>query len=187
MSVTINNSPVHDDSIISYPYGVQNSGYSCGWHTGVDIIPHGATESNPILYPVFDGQVVEVNTNPNNSLGCYVLIYDSLNNIYWRYCHMVVNSIQVSVGQQVTTNTPLGRMGMTGNATGIHLHLESATTSSWQCSTFVNPCNLLNIPNVDNTIIYYSGTPTPPTPAPIFSKKIKFPWFIIVAKKRRRS
>lgn len=28
-SVTINNSPFHEDSIITYPYGVIDSGYSC--------------------------------------------------------------------------------------------------------------------------------------------------------------
>lgn len=52
MAVTISNSPVHSDAIISYPYGVTDSGYSCGWHTGVDIIPYGDTENNPWLYPV---------------------------------------------------------------------------------------------------------------------------------------
>lgn len=50
--VTINNSPVHSDAIITYPYGVADSGYSCGWHTGVDFAPYGTTENNPILYPV---------------------------------------------------------------------------------------------------------------------------------------
>lgn len=27
--ITINNSPVHSDSIITYPYGVADSGYQC--------------------------------------------------------------------------------------------------------------------------------------------------------------
>lgn len=27
--ITINNSPVHSDIIITYPYGVTDSGYSC--------------------------------------------------------------------------------------------------------------------------------------------------------------
>lgn len=51
--VTINNSPVHSDLIITYPYGVADSGYSCGWHTGLDFAPYGSTESNPVLYPVY--------------------------------------------------------------------------------------------------------------------------------------
>lgn len=52
MAVTISNSPVHSDIIITYPYGVTDSGYSCGWHTGVDFAPYGSTENNPWLYPV---------------------------------------------------------------------------------------------------------------------------------------
>lgn len=53
-SITISNSPVHSESQISYPYGEINSRYSCGWHTGVDIVPYGTTGNNPILYPVFE-------------------------------------------------------------------------------------------------------------------------------------
>lgn len=29
MEVTINNSPFHEDSVITYPYGVIDSGYTC--------------------------------------------------------------------------------------------------------------------------------------------------------------
>ena len=42
--------PIHSECMISYPYGVIDSGYSCGWHTGVDLVPHGATENYPLLY-----------------------------------------------------------------------------------------------------------------------------------------
>ena len=91
-------------------------GYSCGWHTGVDIVPHGTTENNPILYPVYNGTVVYVSNNPNQALGCQVQILDNSGR-YWRFCHMVENSIAVSVNQTVTTDTPLGRMGATGNVT----------------------------------------------------------------------
>ena len=39
-SVTSNVSPIHSEAMISYPYGVIDSGYSCGFHTGVDLVPH---------------------------------------------------------------------------------------------------------------------------------------------------
>ena len=58
--VTINNSPVHSQSIITYPYGIADSGYSCGYHTGLDSAPYGSTESNPMLYSVVSGEVVQV-------------------------------------------------------------------------------------------------------------------------------
>lgn len=68
MSVTISNSPVHSEIMISYPYGEIDAGYSCGWHTGVDFVPHGTTENNPVLYPVESGTVVYINNTTNVAL-----------------------------------------------------------------------------------------------------------------------
>lgn len=184
MSVTISNSPVHSEIMISYPYGEIDAGYSCGWHTGVDFVPHGTTENNPILYPVESGTVVYISNNPNQTLGCQVQILGATSGKYWRYCHLVENSIQVSVNDTVTLNSQLGRMGATGNVTGRHLHLELSTTQNWQCATFENPCTYLNIPNVDNEVIYYQS-PTPPTPTTPFKKK-PFPWVLYSRKLRSR-
>lgn len=86
--ITINNSPVHSDSIITYPYGITDPDYSCGWHTGLDFAPYGSTGTNPMLYSVVSGEVVFIETDPTNALGIYVLILAD-NNEYWRYCHMV--------------------------------------------------------------------------------------------------
>lgn len=177
MSVTINNSPVHSESMISYPYGVVDSGYSCGWHTGVDIVPHGSTENNPLLYPCVKGRIVATPTD--NVLGVQVQILDE-NGFYWRYCHMMENSRMVQVGDLVDINTPLGRMGATGNVTGRHLHLECSTTQNWQCSTFVNPCEKIGIPNIDDTIIYYDGTIPP---QPIYHNKNIKKWIFAKSKK----
>lgn len=107
--VTINNSPIHSQAIITYPYGIADSGYSCGYHTGLDFAPYGSTESNPILYSVVSGEVVQVVTTTTGDLGVQALILSN-NNEYWRYCHMVQGSLQVEVGDIVTTNTPIGRM-----------------------------------------------------------------------------
>ena len=83
-----------------------------GWHTGVDFAPYGTTENNPILYPVKEGRVVYINTDISQDLGVQAQILDNEGH-YWRYCHMVSGSLQVSVGQQVALNTPIGRMGET--------------------------------------------------------------------------
>lgn len=188
-TVTIPNSPVHSDIIITYPYGVVDSGYSCGWHTGVDFAPYGSTENNPILYPVKEGTVVYTNTDTSQALGVQAQILDNEGH-YWRYCHMVSGSLQVSVGQQVTLNTPIGRMGATGNVTGRHLHLECSSTQAWQCSSFLNPCNILGIPNVDGTIIEYDGSITPPDPpeppTPVNYNKTKFKWVLYSKKLRKK-
>ena len=179
--VTISNSPVHSDIIITYPYGVADTGYSCGWHVGIDFAPYGNTENNPLLYPVKKGRVVYINNSTNVALGVQCQILDE-DGIYWRYCHMVENSLQVQVDDIVTINTPIGRMGETGNVTGRHLHLEASRTQSWNCETFVNPTTILGIPNIDNTIIKYDGN----TPIITKSRKTKFPWVLYVNKLRNR-
>lgn len=176
MSVAINNSPFHDTAMITNPYGAINPRYSCGWHTGVDIVGL----NNLDVYSVSTGIVIDINTNPNDSLGIYVLIMADNGN-YFRYCHLVDGSVVVSVSQYVTINTKIGIMGATGDVTGPHLHLEYSSTRTWDCSTFLNPCNYLGIPNEDDLLIYY----TPIGPTPSYTKKSKFPW-VLYAKKLRK-
>ena len=173
-----NNLPVHGEQTISYPYGVVDPTYSCGWHTGVDIVPYGSTENLPLLYSVVIGTVVAINNDPNNRLGCYVIIYDGT--YYWRYCHLTENSIQVTVNQNVTKNTIIGRMGATGNVTGRHLHLECSTTVAWQCDTFVNPCWVLGFPNVQYEILVWQASPVPPATI----RRKKFKWVLYARKLR---
>ena len=68
------------------------------------------------------------------------------------------------------------------------MHLECSTTRAWQCATFLNPCTILGIPNVDNTIIRYDGSINPPEPEPpiSFRKKGKFKWVLYSKKLRKR-
>lgn len=182
--VTIYNSPVHSDTTFSAVFGESGSMWSCGFHTGDDFIPYGSTGTNPDIYPVFDGEVVQISTT--GALGYMVCVKDSLDR-YWRYCHMVAGSIAVTQGQQVTTNTKLGVMGATGNVTGIHLHLECSSTLAWNCNTFFNPSTVLGIPNERGTIIHYGGTPPPPPPPPLIkntNNAKKWGWFKMIKKVR---
>lgn len=165
-TVISNDIPIHSECMISYPYGVIDSGYSCGWHTGVDLVPHGATENYPLLYAcVPSGTVVYVNYNDRGPLGVQVQFVDQANR-YWRYCHMQVGSVSLSVGDIVDYNTVIGRMGDTGNVTGRHLHLECSTTQAWRCDTFLNPCEELLIPNIDDQVLDWGGVPPPVPPTP---------------------
>lgn len=176
MAVTISNSPFHDTSIITYPYGIEDSSYSCGFHTGLDLVGLNNTD----VYSVSSGTVASVNLDPNNALGIYVVIQTN-DGKYFRYCHLTVGSVQVSQGQNVSTATKIGVMGASGtNVTGPHLHLEYSTTLNWACNSFLNPCDYLGIPNVDDTIIYYSPAPQPVTTA----KKHKFKWVLYANKLR---
>lgn len=160
-------SPMHITCQVGYPYGVKDSGYSCGYHTGCDFPETGTSEKNPDLYSVVDdGEVVytyTTSTGTTPALGNQVQIRDNKTGLFYRYCHMLYGSITVKVGDKVNTGSILGKMGNTGNSTGTHLHLELSTTTSWNCNNFLNPVEPLGIPNIRGTIVEYDGdAPEPP-------------------------
>ena len=179
-------SPMHIDCTVGQPYGNISSSYQCGFHTGVDFPETGTGQTNPTLYSCSnDGYVTYVyktSTGTTPSLGNQVQIYDRRTGLYFRYCHMLYGSVTLNIGDQVNSNTVIGRMGNTGNSTGTHLHLECSTTQAWQCSTFQDPCAPLGFENVRGTIVKYGGSPTPPTPPTPISDG-NFPWQIIARKK----
>ena len=180
--ITIPNSPVHSDTVLTAVYGETGSSWA-RFHTGTDFAPYGSTPANPPLYSVCDGVVVRVVTD--STLGNQVQIQDNNTGYYWRYCHMQYSS-PLSVGDRVNTGTQVGTMGQTGNATGIHLHLELSTTMAWDYDTFLNPSTALGIPNERGTIVKYDGTAPPPIPPTTFIKK-KFPWILYARKLRSRN
>ena len=161
-TVTINNSPIHSDTILTAVYGETGSSWA-RFHTGTDFAPYGSTPAQPDLYSVCTGTVANIiNYTGSEALGNQIIIQDSVTGNYWRYCHMNSPS-PLTIGQSVTTATKVGVMGMTGNATGIHLHLEYSTTSYWDYDTFLNPSTALGIPNERGTIVKYNGE-IPPEP-----------------------
>jgi len=108
--------------IVTQGYGVYNySLYGSSMHTGIDI----ADNSKPNIYPYKSGTVVKV-VYGNTGYGYYVIVSHGKdangNELQTLYAHL--SSINVSVGQQVSGSTSLGRMGTTGLSTGIHLHFE---------------------------------------------------------------
>lgn len=86
------------------------------YHQGIDIPnPTGA-----LVTPVADGEVTYAAWS-NLGYGNLVIIhhnggYDSL------YAHL--SEINVKVGDKLTLNSVIGKVGATGRATGSHLHLE---------------------------------------------------------------
>ena len=187
--VTINNSPIHGDSIITALYGETGTHWA-QMHTGSDFAPYGSTPSNPDLYSVCNGTVVNVITYTGQALGNQVVIQDNDTGYYWRYCHMASPS-PLSIGQTVDTNTKVGVMGQTGNAFGIHLHLEYSSVSYWDTTRtkFFNPLIELGIPNARGTIVHFDGSVVPPEPEPEPEqeiKKHKFPWVLYARKFRNR-
>lgn len=109
--VQTNRSPMHIDCTVGYPYGVQDSGYSCGYHTGCDFPASGTSESNPDLYSVVEnGEVVYIYdgaTGNTPALGNQVQIKDRNTGNFYRYCHLLYGSISVNVGDIVNLSTKI--------------------------------------------------------------------------------
>ena len=87
-TVTIPNSPVHSDTVLTAVYGETGPNWA-RFHTGTDFAPTGSTPSNPPLFSVCDGVVVEISNSTTLWHGNMVLIKEAVTNRYWRFCHMV--------------------------------------------------------------------------------------------------
>jgi len=85
------------------------------FHFGVDI----ARYTGVPFYAFADGYVIEAEECPG--FGLYILL-DHGYGIYTRYAH--ANVLYVEPGQRVERGAVIGRVGMTGGATGPHLHFE---------------------------------------------------------------
>ncbi len=86
------------------------------FHPGIDL----ATEMGTPIYPIMAGTVTKAEKNWFG-YGNMVVVKHS-NEYESLYAHM--EKILVTQGQQVTTDTVLGLVGVTGRSTGPHLHLE---------------------------------------------------------------
>jgi murein DD-endopeptidase MepM/ murein hydrolase activator NlpD len=89
--------------------------WSSGYHTGLDF----AAPTGTLLKAVHSGTVTEAGWAGSYGYRTVLTLDDGTE--LW-YCHQ--SSINVSVGQKVTTGDVIGRVGATGNVTGPHLHLE---------------------------------------------------------------
>ncbi|EOM13950.1 phage minor structural protein [Enterococcus faecalis EnGen0234] len=111
-----------------------------GWgtnviHGGIDIasMPAG---SMPPIYVARSGTVETVTYDGTG--GNYVVIKHD--DGYWTY-YGHLDSVDLSVGDKVTTNSRVGIMGATGLASGVHLHFEVWKGGQWQR---INPRDVIN-------------------------------------------
>lgn len=102
-----------DGARLTSPYGWRVYAGKTSFHDGIDIAYPGGCDLNPI----FPGVVVKI----NNSYGKTVIIEHEFGfkSIYGHH-----KSINVKKGSKVDQNTKTGWMGMTGYASGIHVHLR---------------------------------------------------------------
>lgn len=86
------------------------------FHTGLDL--DGITGDE--IKPIKKGKVIKIDRS-KFAYGNSVIV-DHGDNLTSLYAHL--SKIEVTDGQEVTTNTKIGEMGATGRAFGDHLHLE---------------------------------------------------------------
>jgi murein DD-endopeptidase MepM/ murein hydrolase activator NlpD len=92
-----------------------NQGFSI-FHPGVDL----GAEIGDSIKPIKAGIVIEAGYT-TDGYGNTILI-DHSKGLTSRYAHL--SKIEVQVGDEVTTGTEIGKVGVTGHSTGPHLHLE---------------------------------------------------------------
>ena len=124
-----------------WPVGGKNSISQYFWsgHRAIDI---EAKQGTPV-YAAISGTVIFVGNRGFNGGGnvIWVMVGERL---YTTYNHL--HSWSVRVGQRVYTGQRIGAVGMTGNATGPHLHFEVWLAKPWAGNSdamAVNPCRYL--------------------------------------------
>ncbi len=116
-----------------FPYAVPiSSGYGersapcrgcSSMHMGVDFTPGVGTP----IYAIADG-VVTTSLQDQWGFGTHVIITHTINGqtVTSTYAHMQAGSTALAVGDAIGVGDFIGTVGMTGTATGNHLHFEIA-------------------------------------------------------------
>src|SRR5476651_282778 len=107
------------EGVVTLEFGVSDLPYQ-PFHTGIDIA-NSQGKIGDLISPVMDGTVIFVGSL-NWGYGNHVII-DHGDNITSLYGHM--DSAFVKVGQKVHAGDAIGTEGMTGWATGPHVHFET--------------------------------------------------------------
>jgi murein DD-endopeptidase MepM/ murein hydrolase activator NlpD len=88
-----------------------------------------APEGSPV-YALSDAVVVSSWATPDGRCGIGMTI-DGADGQEWTYCHMSYLDPAVTAGAPLAAGTEVGLVGMTGHATGPHLHLQLDPTTSY--------------------------------------------------------
>jgi len=86
-------------------------------HSGVDL----ANPNGGYVYAAGEGWIVSADWR--SGFGNFIEI-DHGRGVRTRYAHLAEIDPNLHPGDRIAAGTPMGRMGMTGNATGVHLHYE---------------------------------------------------------------
>jgi hypothetical protein len=134
------------------------------FHAGIDL----SAASNTPIVAARDGKVERIYYSDGG--GNTVELSHTVNGVKYksRYLHMIEKTTEVSVNQQVTAGTIIGKVGSTGVSTGPHLHFEihrnGSTVDPAEYIYNKQSSNLFlkTALTYDNFVpLYTSSTPTP--------------------------
>jgi murein DD-endopeptidase MepM/ murein hydrolase activator NlpD len=124
--------------------------YKSGGHPGIDLAASIGTKVKAALFGTIAGTGDTDKVCPAGSFGRWVLITHD-NGLSTMYAHLSV--INVSAGQKVATGDTIGLSGVTGYATGPHLHFSVFATQGVEITDW---------PSVSCKGGYYHTPVTPP-------------------------
>ena len=143
---------------LSSGFGYRNIGGSGRQHSGADLANH----DGGWIYAAADGWIVSADYR--SGYGNYIEI-DHGNGVRTRYGHMAEFDPNLRSGVRVTAGEAIGRMGMTGNATGVHLHYEVVVDG-----LLVDPINYgAPQPFVTTPVTQTYQAPIPIAPPPVIA------------------
>ena len=102
---------------LSSGFGWRGDGAGGRMHNGLDL----ANSSGGFIYAAGDGRVVSAGWQNGYGL---TLEIDHGHGVHTRYAHLNEIDSNLGPGAFVRAGRAVARMGMTGNATGVHLHYE---------------------------------------------------------------
>jgi murein DD-endopeptidase MepM/ murein hydrolase activator NlpD len=106
--------------------GVVSAAHTHHDYPAVDIAaPEGSPE-----YALADSVVLNAwrYPDPRCGIGMTIRAFDGQ---VWTYCHMAELDPAVAIGAQLKAGQPVGLVGMTGDASGPHLHLQLQPPTEW--------------------------------------------------------
>lgn len=112
------------------------------------------------VYSITEGKVVECSYD-KGGFGNYIAIEEISTKYRIYFAHL--QFIYCKLGDYIHTGDLVGQMGMTGNATGEHTHVEIRDLSSGKIIR-LNPATYMNIPNevgIYNSIDFPQNNPQP--------------------------
>lgn len=112
------------DHYITSPFGSRGSfstskGNTGSFHSGVD---YGTNKMKIPQYAITDGYIISCGAD-SAAYGGALYVWVAYPSLDVKMLHYHLDSIAVKSGQKVKKGTKLGCTGMSGKATGIHLHL----------------------------------------------------------------